>query len=160
MNRIVSATYPTGDTAFARRVHRVLGLGAWEFDSDQDVALLQGVLRTSFPMTAVVVDRSCESSSGPTTHLSVYRDGLAASPEASNAWVGAVYDRGAPSAYRLAIQLLDDGPAAEAVVEQAFRVLDGLGPLGTSICEAAEAVHAEAFKLARQMLPQPDANAG
>ncbi len=77
MNDIVALCFPTSDADFRARVRAFLDAGSWELDSPEGVALLQALLRESFPVAAVV-HRPHEVMPGVRIPrvVEVYRDGL------------------------------------------------------------------------------------
>ena len=150
MTVVVPAFYPAGDLSFREAAQHVLEGREWDFDSDEGVALLQAVLQTSYPMAAVVADRSSESGWAGRTFLDFHRDGTPVLATATLAWLSAVYDLAAQPAYQVTLRLLGDTGRAEAVVEVAFAELvrDRQVPMVT----AAHSVYATAVRLARNQL--------
>jgi hypothetical protein len=147
---IVPVLYPDGDASFCATARSVLTAAPWDFGSDEDIALMAAVLRRSYPLASVVVDRAGEPGSASGTFVGVLRDGASATASADVAWLSAVYDRAAGPAYRLTLRLLQDTARAQAVVEAAFGQL--LHGPRADIEAAAASVYGVAFRLARAEL--------
>jgi hypothetical protein len=150
MSAVFPVFYPAADLDFRDEAGRVLDGHAWDFESDEAVALMQAVLQTRYPMASVIATRGVGRGGERSTVLDVYRDGVASMAAATLAWLSGVYDIAGPPAYRVALGLLGDTLRAEAVVEQAFAELVHNTRADTNT--AAQSVSAAAFRLARAEL--------
>lgn len=149
MTRILPVCLPASDVGFAERVRRVLSQDRWDLDSAEAIALMQAVLRQSYPMATVLShDGVWAGGQRRTVVLDVYRDGAPGAAELEVRWAGAVYDRSGVAAYRLATRILGDGAAAELVVERAFREVRWSVEAGLSVEAGGAAVEAAARRLA------------
>ena len=52
--RVLAACNPKSDAGFAERVRRVVAQDQWDLGSPEGIALVQAVLRQSYPMAAVL----------------------------------------------------------------------------------------------------------
>lgn len=152
MSRVVTVCLPTSDHGFGERVRHVVDQDRWDLDSPEGLALMQSVLRGTYPMATVLSHGVASGGRAHTTVLEVYRDGLPGAAALELRWAELVYDRSAASAYRLAARILGDGSAAESVVEQAFCDLRRSAPEGRSVEGGGAAVEAAAVRLANQAL--------
>jgi PAS domain S-box-containing protein len=125
MTLIVTVTHPPSDRGFARHVHETLGNADWALDSPAGLALLQSLLRTSYPLASVVAQEqpSLHGNRGPDARVMVFRDGVAAADAESLGWLGATFDQHGAAAYRLALEIVHHRNDAESVVERAFQDL-------------------------------------
>ena len=153
MSRVLAVALPASDAAFSERVRHVVSQDRWDLDSPEGTALVQAVLRQSYPTATVVPHGVSAGARHRTVALDVYRDGPPGAASRVARWATAVYDRSAVPAYRIAAAVLGEGPAAESVLQQAFgEVRRGVpdDPLvdDSSLDAAVEAVQAAARRLA------------
>ncbi len=121
MDRVVAICTPPTDIGFGEHVRAIIAGGRFDLDGPEGVALMQALLRESFPRAIVQpgLVRSSAGAAAPHT-LHVHRDGSTAVPGSAVTQVGTAYDRFGPEAYRTAVQVSGDAAAAEAIVEQVF----------------------------------------
>lgn len=75
MNSVVPVCFPTSDTRFGEHVRSFVHRERWHLDSAEGVALLQALLRTSYPMVSVSSHEQVLSRDGHTvTVIDVFRD--------------------------------------------------------------------------------------
>jgi hypothetical protein len=77
MKAVVPVCFPAADVQFGQRVRTFVYGHRWHLDSPEGVALLQALLRESYPMATVIPGRrrlSADPEAVPI--LDVYRDGL------------------------------------------------------------------------------------
>lgn len=148
MNRVMAVCLPATDHGFRERVRRLVDQDRWDLDSAEGLALMQAVLRGSYPLATVLSHGVAAGSRRRTVALDVYRDGHPGSDAVAMPWVEAVFDQVGTSAYRAAARILGDGAAAEWVVEQAFRDLRRSVTGGWSLETGAAAIEAAAVRLA------------
>lgn len=150
MSRVLAVCLPASDVEFGERVRQVVSQDRWDLDSPEGLALMQAVLRGTYPTATV---RSHGVSSGGrrrTVVIDVYRDGPPEAAARAVRWAEAVYDRSGTSAYRLAARILGEGGAAEWAVEQAFRDLRRSVPDDLSVEAGGAAIEAAAVRLANR----------
>lgn len=76
MTRVLPVCFPATDLQFGERVRRVVDRGLWDLASPEGIALMQALLRESYPM-ATVLPRDAQLGGGwlLTLVLDVHRDG-------------------------------------------------------------------------------------
>lgn len=149
MTRVLAACNPKSDAGFAERVRRVVAQDQWDLGSPEGIALVQAVLRQSYPMAAVL-SRGGMWSGGVrrTLVLDVFRDGSPEGADLAGKWTRAVYDHSGPTAYRAAARILGEGRGSEEVVEEAFRDVLRFARAGLSVEAAGLQIQADAVALA------------
>lgn len=140
---------PASDVGFAERVRHVVAQDRWDVDSPEGIALVEAVLRQSYPLATVHGHGVSAAHRRRTVVLDVFRDGAPGAADPLAGWIEAVYERSAAGAYRAVCGILGEGRAAESVVEQAFCELRRSQRAGSSIEEGASSVEAVAVRLAR-----------
>jgi hypothetical protein len=77
MTRLVATTYPLSDVPFARRVRETLAEHAWDLESEEGVALLEALLRVSYPVATIVSTSAVAPYGGIVVAqlLEIHRDG-------------------------------------------------------------------------------------
>jgi hypothetical protein len=75
VNRALAVSYPASDGEFGERVRAIVQDEDWNVDSMEGVALMEAVLRASYPMATIVADRTTGAGWAPRVVLDVYRDG-------------------------------------------------------------------------------------
>jgi hypothetical protein len=75
VNRALAVSYPASDAQFGEHVRAIVQDDDWDLDSAEGVALLEAVLRATYPMATVVADRTTSAGWAPRVVLDVYRDG-------------------------------------------------------------------------------------
>ena len=150
MSRVLAICLPASDVGFGERVKRVVAQDRWDLDSPEGLALMQAVLRGSYPKATVLSHGVAAGGQRRTVVLDVYRDGHPEAAALATSWVEAVYDRSGTSAYRIAARILGEGAAAEWAVEQAFRDLRRSVPEDLSVEAGGAAIEAAALQLANQ----------
>lgn len=152
MSRVITACLPASDIGFRERIRDVLSEDRWDLNSPEGLALMQTVLRGTYPMATVLSHGVAAGGRSRTTVLEIYRDGPPGAAATALRWAEEVYDRSGASAYRLAVRILGEGSAAEWVVEQAFRDLRRSAPDKLSVEAGVAAIEAAALLLADQAL--------
>lgn len=170
MTRVVATCSPTSDAGFAERVGRVVAQDRWDLGSPAGIALVETVLRQSYPMAAIV-SRGGVWLGGVlrAVRLEAFRDGSEAQASFARGWAGAVYDQSGPAAYRAASRVLGEGRTSEDIVEEAFRRIAPTVQTGLSVQAAGLQVEAHVIDLATRaaetqamppaeeaLLPQPE----
>ncbi|GAC1663977.1 MAG: hypothetical protein NVS9B8_03660 [Candidatus Limnocylindrales bacterium] len=113
----------------------------WDLGTPEGIALIEAILRQTYPMAAVVGhDGVWAGGIRRTIVLDVYRDGPPGAAERELSWLRAVYERSGVPAYRTAVELLGEGAPAERAVEQAFRELRRSVTEGVSVAAGGAAV--------------------
>jgi hypothetical protein len=76
MTRVLAVCFPPTDVSFGERVRHVVERGRWDLASPEGIALMQALLRESYPMT-IVLSRDVRLEGGwrSTLVLEVHRDG-------------------------------------------------------------------------------------
>ena len=148
MSRILATCLPASDVAFGERVRQVVSRDGWDLDSPEGLALVEEVLRGSYPRATVRSHGVWAGTRRRTIVVEVYRDGPPEAAALALRWAEAVYDQSGTAAYRLAARILGEGPAAEWAVEQAFRDLRRSVPDDLSLEAGCAAVEAAAVQLA------------
>jgi hypothetical protein len=76
VTRVLAVCFPATDVRFGERVRRVIDRGSWDLASPEGIALIQALLRESYPM-ATVLPSDAQLGGGwqPTLVLDVHRDG-------------------------------------------------------------------------------------
>ena len=152
MSRVLAVCQPISDAAFGERVRHVVAQDRWDLDSPEGIALMQAILRQSYPMATVVGhDGVWSGGRRRTVVIDVWRDGLTTDVDHVTRWANAVYDQGAGPAYRAAMRIVGDTGAAEAILEQAFRELIRQEPRGASVEDAVRHLGAAVVRLATTM---------
>jgi len=149
LTHVLAACNPKSDAGFAERVRRVVAQDQWDLGSPEGIALVQAVLRQSYPMAAVL-SRGGVWSGGVRRALvlDVFRDGPPEGADLAGKWTRAVYDYSGPTAYRAAARILGEGRESEEVVEEAFRDVLRLAQAGLSVEAAGLQIQADAVALA------------
>ena len=153
LSRVLAACIPPSDAGFRERVRHVVSQDRWNLDSLEGIALMQAVLRGTYPMATVLGHGVSAGGVRRTVVLDVFRDGGPGAAAFAMRFAEAVYDRSAGTAYRAAALILGEGAAAELVVERAFREFHGSVASGLSVDAAGAAIEAEALRLAREARP-------
>ena len=155
MSHVLAVCQPASDAGFSERVQHVVAQDRWDMDSPEGIALMQGVLRETYPMATVVGhDGVWAGGTRRTIVLNVWRDGLSVPRDPAVMWAEEVYDRSGGAAYRLAARILGEGAAAEAVVERAFREVIRSRFDGITIEAAGAALEASAHGYALAAHPR------
>lgn len=104
MNRALAVCVPPTDLKFGEWVRRLIADDAWDLGSPEGIALMQAVLRETYPESTVKPGaRTLDGGARPTLVLDVSRDGTADSGVDRAA---ASYDRAGAAAYRDALSIL------------------------------------------------------
>lgn len=150
MTSVVAVCLPASDVGFGERVRHVVSRerDQWDLDSPAGIALLQAILRETYPSATVLSHGVSAGGRRRTVVLDVYRDGRPGAAAGATNWAEAVYDRSGAIAYRVAARILGEGTAAESVVEQAFREVQTSAADDLSVEAGATAVEAAALRLA------------
>jgi hypothetical protein len=76
VTRVLAVCFPATDLTFGERVRRAVDRGPWDLASPEGIALMQALLRESYPMATVLL-RGAQLGGGwrPTLVLDVHRDG-------------------------------------------------------------------------------------
>ena len=156
MMRVLTACNPASDAGFGERVRDVVARDTWDLASPEGVALVQAVLRETYPL-ATVTSRDGVWSGGVrrTSVLDVHRDGLPGANRLELRWPQAVYDQSGASVYRAVVRIVGEGERAEQIVEEAFRSLRGSEGEGSSIVSAGQTVEVFAIRLAQRAQHDP-----
>ena len=153
MSKVIPVCYPGSDPGFAERVRRVVADDRVNLDSLDGIALVQAVLRATYPLASVVpTDGVSAGGVRRTVVLDVYRDGLPGAAARADRWTEAVYEWSGAAAYRAVVRILGEGAAAESVVERAFREVRRSTPAGSSVEGAGADIEAAAVRLANEAL--------
>lgn len=155
--RVHAACQPATDVGFSERVRRVVSQDRWDLNSVEGVALMQAVLRETFPMATVLSHGVSAGSVRRTVALDVYRDGVPGVMDRTVRWTQAVYDLSGAGAYRAAAQVLGDGRAAEGAVERAFREVRPSAVSMPSVEAGGAAVEAASRRIAADLATSHDA---
>jgi len=117
-----ATTFPASDASFAAYVRQVLGARRWDLQSPEGRALLQALLRHSYPVATVIAREQLvpDGRLALATVVAVYRDGFAVSPGDAPRWMSEVFERYGSEAYGLALAVLRDPAAADAALEDAL----------------------------------------
>ena len=77
MHSVVPVCFPSSDLGFGERVRGFVHSERWHLDSTEGLALLQALLRESYPLASVIAhERALAGDSHTVTVLDVYRDGV------------------------------------------------------------------------------------
>jgi hypothetical protein len=151
MSKVIPVCYPGTDAGFGERVRRVVADDRVHLDALDGVALVQAVLRATYPLAAVVAtDGVSAGGVRQTVVLDVYRDGFPGDAARADRWTQAVYERSGAAAYRAVVRILGEGAAAESVVERAFREVRRSAPADFSVEAGGAGVEAAAIRLANE----------
>ncbi len=148
MTRVLAVCLPASDAGFGERVRHVVAQDRWDLDSPEGLALMQAVLRGTYPMATVLSHGVASGGRQRTVAVDVYRDGHPGAAALAMRWAEAVFDRSGASAYRLAARILGEGTAAEWAVEQAFRDLRRWHPVDMSVEAGGTAIETAAIRMA------------
>lgn len=144
MNRVLAVCTPDTDQTFGEHVRGVVADDRFDLRSPEGVALIEALLRKSYPM-ATVLPKDIGVAGGwhATLVVEVDRDGLG-----RGAWREAVEDRSGGAAVELAMGILDDGVAASAIVEQALDEVTSSPVSSLSVDAGGTAMEAATQRLA------------
>lgn len=158
LSRILAVCRPQTDLGFAERVRHVVAEDRWNPDAPEALAVVQAVLRQSYPL-ATVVGHDGVSAGGirRTVVLDVYRDGVPGVRDERLRRHRAAYEQYAGGVYGVAVRALGEGSDAEAVVERAFAELWHAAADGMSIDAVEAALNAAAVRLATEAQELRDA---
>lgn len=148
MSRVLATCLPASDVGFGERVRQVVSRDSWDLDSPEGLALMQAVLRGSYPRATLRTHGVWAGTRRRTIVVEVYRDGPPEAAALALRWAEAVYDQSGGTAYRLAARILGEGGVAEWAVEQAFRDLRRSAPEDLSVEAGGAAIEAAAVQLA------------
>ncbi len=149
MSRVVAVCQPTSDAGFGERVRHVVAQDRWDLDSPEGIALMQAILRETYPMATVVGhDGVWSGGQRRTVIVDVWRDGLTTDVDSVTRWANAVYDQGAGAAYRAALRIVGDTGTAAAILEDAFREVIRQEPRPSSVEDAVRHFEASVVRLA------------
>lgn len=152
MSRVIAVCIPASDVVFDERVRHVVSQDRWNLDTSEGIALMQAVLRGTYPMATVLGHGVSAGGQRRTVVLDIYRDGDPGAAAVAMRFVEAVYARSAGTAYRVATRILGEGPAAELVVEKAFSEFRYAVADGLSVGAAGAAIEAAAVRLANDAI--------
>lgn len=156
MSRVLAVCTPDSDLSFGEHVRGVVAEDRFDLRSPEGVALIEALLRKSYPM-ATVLPKDIGAAGGwhATLVVEVDRDGLgdrgATDEEGTRghlAWVESVHGQSGGQAFETAMGILHDSDAAAAIVEQAFDEVAGSSDSGTSVEAGGAAVEAATHRLA------------
>jgi hypothetical protein len=86
VNTVLAVCFPATDISFGERVRAAIGTDHWDLTSLEGLALMQSVLRQSYPLATVRREsRTLDGRRAPTLVVDVYRDGLAELSDRSGA---------------------------------------------------------------------------
>ena len=76
VSRVLPICFPASDVIFGERVRRVIAHNRWDLQSPEGIALMQAVLRRSYPMATVLREvQTLDGGWQPTRIVAVHRDG-------------------------------------------------------------------------------------
>ena len=157
MTSVLTVCRPASDVSFEARVRHVVDAERWDLDSPEGAALLQAVLRHTYPSATVRDNRGIIAGGARrAVVLDVDRDGDPSAVDGRLRWSRAVYDGGGAAAYREAVARLGEGSEAESIVEVAFRELRRSDHSGRSVEEGRAALIGAARRLAMEAADRPN----
>lgn len=153
MSHVLARCRPETDAGFQERVRTLTTRETWDLASAEGVALMQAVLRATYPLATVAeYDGVWSGGQRRTTVVEVDRDGLIREPVLDRH--DRLYAHSGHAAYRAAAEIVGEGAVAERVVGAAFGEVREALDDGSPIDAAGAAVVEAARRLAHQAQPR------
>ena len=153
MSHVLTRCHPETDAAFAERVRQLLARDTWDLDAPEGVALMQAVLRATYPLATVVEhDGFWAGGQRHTIVVDVDRDGLVRRAVLER--VDRLYAHSGRAAYRAAAEIVGEGSLAEDIVASAFADVRETLTDDWSVDVVGAAVVAAARRLAQVAAPK------